>query len=37
VLSNTPVYLFWTVGINAVSQDLYFGDNLDDVDAGAVA
>ncbi len=35
VLSSTPVDLFWTAGVYAVSQNLYFGENLDDVDAGA--
>ncbi|MBC8469400.1 MAG: LamG domain-containing protein [Planctomycetes bacterium] len=35
VLSSTPVDLFWTPGASAVSQDLYFGENYDDVDAGA--
>ncbi len=35
VLSSTPVDLFWTPGASAVSQDLYFGENFDDVDAGA--
>ena len=35
VLSSTPVDLFWRPSSFAVSQDLYFGENLDDVDAGA--
>ncbi|MCP4614054.1 MAG: LamG domain-containing protein [Planctomycetes bacterium] len=35
VLSSTPVDLFWTPGPSAVSQDLYFGESFDDVDAGA--
>jgi len=35
VLSSTPVDLFWTPAVNAVSQDLYFGENFDEVDAGA--
>jgi hypothetical protein len=35
VLSSTPVDLFWTPGASAVSQDLYFGENFDEVDTGA--
>ncbi len=34
VLSSTPVALGWTPGVYAASQELYIGDNLDDVDAG---
>jgi hypothetical protein len=35
VLSQTWVSLEWTVGPKAVSHDVYFGDSLDEVEAGA--
>ncbi|MHC4147798.1 MAG: hypothetical protein ACYSUD_23960, partial [Planctomycetota bacterium] len=35
VLSQTWVSLEWTAGPKAVSHDVYFGDNLDEVEAGA--
>jgi len=34
VQSSTPVDLGWTPGGFAVSHNVYFGDNFDDVDAG---
>jgi len=34
VLKDTWVSLQWTAGPRAVTHDVYFGDNFDDVDAG---
>jgi len=34
VLRETWVSVEWTAGAGAISHDLYFGDNFDDVDAG---
>jgi len=36
LLSDTWVNLSWTTGGHAVSHDVYFGDNLDDVNDGTV-
>jgi hypothetical protein len=35
VIYSTPVDLFWKPSSLAVEQDLYFGENFDEVDAGA--
>ncbi|MCP4257386.1 MAG: LamG domain-containing protein [Planctomycetes bacterium] len=35
LINKTPVDLFWLPGGLADSQNLYFGDNFDDVNAGA--
>ena len=35
IVPDTWVSLQWTAGYDAVSHDVYFGENFDDVDAGA--